>query len=322
MGEITVSIICNTYNHENYIRRALDGFVMQKTNFAFEVLIHDDASTDKTAEIIKEYEAKYPEIIKPIYQTENQYSKGVKISVTYHIPRIKGRYVAFCEGDDYWIDPLKLQKQYDAMELHPEVDMCAHSAVCVNAVSEKQVSVISPKSQSGILTTEEVIMGEGGFIATNSLFYRTSLYDNQPLFRNVLSLDYTLQILGSLRGGILYLNEYMSAYRVLAPQSWTVRMRYDTEKRKIFCEKKRQMLLQLDLDTDGKYSDTIACRMHENDFQELLDLNCCKALLKPEYRDVYRRRPVRERILIRIKAYLPFLVTLKRRLKGKKHRRG
>jgi len=112
-----VSISCITYNHAPYIRQCLDGFLMQQCNFEFEVLIHDDASTDGTQEIIKEYVDKYPEIIKPIFQTQNQYSQGVRgMNAKYNFPRAKGKYIALCEGDDYWIDPLKLQKQVDFLE--------------------------------------------------------------------------------------------------------------------------------------------------------------------------------------------------------------
>ena len=121
-----VSVCTLAYNHEPYIRECLDGILMQKTNFAFELLIHDDASTDGTADIIREYETKYPDIIKPIYQTENQYSKGVKVSLTYQFPRAKGKYIALCEGDDYWTDPLKLQKQVDFMEANSEIPCCFH----------------------------------------------------------------------------------------------------------------------------------------------------------------------------------------------------
>ena len=127
MPEPLVSIICTAYNHGPFIRQCLDGFMMQKTNFPFEVLIHDDASTDNTAEIIREYEDKYPDIIKPIYQTENQYQKGIKIGVTYLYPRAKGKYIAECEGDDYWTDPLKLQKQVDFLEVNLDYSMCSHS---------------------------------------------------------------------------------------------------------------------------------------------------------------------------------------------------
>ena len=121
-----VSVCTLAYNHEPYIRECLDGILMQKTDFAFELLIHDDASTDGTADIIREYETKYPDIIKPIYQTENQYSKGVKVSLTYQYPRAKGKYIAMCEGDDYWTDPLKLQKQVDFMEANEDIPCCFH----------------------------------------------------------------------------------------------------------------------------------------------------------------------------------------------------
>lgn len=121
-----VSIVCCSFNHVSYIRQCLDGFIMQTTNFPIEMLIHDDASTDGTQDIIREYEKKYPDMIKPIYQTENQYSKGIEINLVYNFPRAKGKYIAFCEGDDYWTDPLKLQKQYDFMESHPNYVLCTH----------------------------------------------------------------------------------------------------------------------------------------------------------------------------------------------------
>ena len=121
-----VSITCLTYNHAPYLRQCLDGFVMQKTSFPIEILIYDDASEDGTQDIIREYERKYPDLIKPIYQTENQYSKGVKVEFVYNYPRAKGKYIAFCEGDDYWTDPNKLQKQIDFLERHQEHVMCSH----------------------------------------------------------------------------------------------------------------------------------------------------------------------------------------------------
>jgi glycosyltransferase involved in cell wall biosynthesis len=115
-----VSISCITYNHEKYIRDAIESFLIQKTNFPIEILINDDASTDRTADIIREYEKKYPELIKPIYQIENQLSKGVKPMTNFIFPRACGKYIAICEGDDYWTDPNKLLKQVNFLELHPD----------------------------------------------------------------------------------------------------------------------------------------------------------------------------------------------------------
>lgn len=124
--KIVVSVCCITYNHASYIRQCLDGFLMQKTTFPIEILIHDDASTDGTQDIIREYETKYPGTIKPIYQKENQYSKGIKISSTYNFPRAQGKYIALCEGDDYWTASDKLQKQVDFLENHSDYVMCSH----------------------------------------------------------------------------------------------------------------------------------------------------------------------------------------------------
>lgn len=124
-GVPLVSIKCLVYNHEPYLRQCLDGFVMQKTNFPFEAIVHDDASTDGSADIIREYAEKYPDIIKPIYETENQYSKGDG-SLTRIIDSAmhpESKYVALCEGDDYWTDPDKLQLQVDVMEKNPDVGL-------------------------------------------------------------------------------------------------------------------------------------------------------------------------------------------------------
>lgn len=131
--EIIVSICCLSYNHGPYIANSLNGFMKQKTRFPFEVLIHDDASTDQTTDIIKKYERDYPDIVKPIYQSENQWSKGARaISVTHNFPRAKGKYIAICEGDDYWTDPHKLQKQVDFLESHPEYVLCCGGFTSVN----------------------------------------------------------------------------------------------------------------------------------------------------------------------------------------------
>ena len=127
--DLTVSICSITFNHAPYIRQCLDGFLMQKCNFKFEILIHDDSSTDGTQEIIREYVEKYPEIIKPIFQTENQWSQGIRnIQSRYNFPRAKGKYIALCEGDDYWTDPLKLQKQVDFLEENEDYVMCFHNS--------------------------------------------------------------------------------------------------------------------------------------------------------------------------------------------------
>ena len=127
-GDPLVSIRCLVYNHEPYLRQCLDGFVMQKTTFPFEAIVHDDASIDGSAAIIREYAEKYPDIIKPIYESENQYSKGTIIRIMDDAISPNSKYISLCEGDDYWTDPDKLQLQVDFLENHPDYTMCFHRA--------------------------------------------------------------------------------------------------------------------------------------------------------------------------------------------------
>lgn len=124
---ILVAIYCTVYNHEPYLRDCFEGIIMQKTNFRFVAIVHDDVSTDGSAAIIREYAEKYPDIFKPIYETENQWSKhdGSLERIMYNaIDATEAKYVAMCEGDDYWINPLKLQMQVGLLEKNPEVGLC------------------------------------------------------------------------------------------------------------------------------------------------------------------------------------------------------
>lgn len=126
-----VSIACTAYNHERYIESTIRGFLSQQTSFPFEILIHDDASTDGTAAVIRAWHEKYPSIIRPILQTENQFSKGVR-PFELLLRQARGRYVATCEGDDYWIEPAKLQKQVGFLEAHPDFSCAGHSYYLYN----------------------------------------------------------------------------------------------------------------------------------------------------------------------------------------------
>ena len=177
--EPLVSVLCLAYNHEAYIRQTLDSFLAQETDFPFEIIIHDDASTDRTAEIIREYEAKYPGLIRPIYQTENQYSRGVKISRVWNLPRTQGKYIAFCEGDDCWTSPYKLQTQYNYMERNPDCGVCVHQAVR-NSLSTKKKRLQTPETAERDFSLEEVIRLFGSLFATNTTFVRKEHYEAMP----------------------------------------------------------------------------------------------------------------------------------------------
>jgi glycosyltransferase involved in cell wall biosynthesis len=170
-----VSICCITYNHEPYIEDALEGFLIQQTNFPFEILIHDDASTDATAEIIREYERAYPKLIKPIYQTENQYSKVRAMNPTFNYPRAKGDFIALCEGDDFWTEKNKLQKQVAYLQSHEAYSMCSHNVRFeFDGVVEKHNNYTARVIQDAGF---EEILSSGIFIALNSIVFRKHLFE-------------------------------------------------------------------------------------------------------------------------------------------------
>lgn len=301
--QIMISVVCITYNHEPYIRSALDGFVMQKTSFAFEVLVHDDASTDNTAEIIREYEQKYPNLIKGIYEKENQYSQGHDFIGTEIMPRIKGDYIAFCEGDDYWTDPLKLQKQFDALQAHPEVDICAHNAAWVR--DGKTIGHTNRSKVDTLFDTSAVIIGGGGFVDTATLVFRCRIWENCPEFFDALPfLDYTMQILGSLRGGMLYLADCMSVTRVRVPGSWTVRVSQQ-DAYLGFLDLVDTMLDKLNEETQGKYAEAIETRRKAMQFERLERKGCFREMRRGEMRALYREKPMKWRLLSYIKQYTP-----------------
>ena len=186
-----VSICCATYNHVHFIRQCLDGFVMQKTDFPFEVLIHDDASTDGTQDIIREYEAKYPDIIKPIYQKENQYSKGVRVSLVYNYSRVRGKYVALCEGDDYWTDPYKLQKQVDFLENHPDYVMCSHQFNQYWQEEGRLEEIADPHFKGADYDLPNLIGGRW-LTQTLTVMYRRSALNLQDYEKYGMSMDMIL----------------------------------------------------------------------------------------------------------------------------------
>lgn len=169
-GPILVTVICFVYNHETYLRDCLDGFVMQKTNFRFVVIVHDDCSTDNSANIISEYENKCPDIIKPIYAAENQYSKlgGNLCSIMNSDADETGaKYIALCEGDDYWTDPYKLQKQVDFMETHEDYSMCFHK---VEVIGDEDLNHSFSGLNEGDYTAFDIY--DKWQVATCSVLYR------------------------------------------------------------------------------------------------------------------------------------------------------
>jgi len=212
--EPLVSISCISYNHVNYIRKAIEGFIMQKTNFRFEVLIHDDASTDGTVDIIKEYEAKFPDIILPLYEEENQWVKGKIGSAYFNYPRARGKYIALCEGDDFWIDPYKLQKQVDFLESHSDYGLVYTDIEYVDTNSNP--IILDPGSKIAVRRVYDYIFGhylnDPGFIYTTSTLFRRSLLDIAGASQWFV-YDHWLFMDLARQSKVYFLSDKTSAYR-------------------------------------------------------------------------------------------------------------
>ena len=218
-----VTVCCITYNQERYIEQTIKSFLMQETDFPFEIIIHDDASTDETANIVKKYAEKYPSIIRTIFQTENQYSQGHDMdSFIWDIS--KGEYIAICEGDDYWTDPQKLQIQTSKMKEHPECHISFHD---VDETLNDENESLNPHPRAKKYDKEQifdirtVLAGGGSFMQTPTLMLHRKVIENLPEFYYVAPAgDYVIQFLGALNGGALYINKNMAVYRVGADGSW------------------------------------------------------------------------------------------------------
>lgn len=309
---IKVSVLCLAYNHEKYIRQCLDGFVMQKTTFPFEVLVHDDASTDGTAAIIREYEEKYPNIIKGIYQTENQYSQNVPFIKKYILPQSKGEYIALCEGDDYWTDPEKLQRQAEALDQYPTCHFCACR---VNVVSESGKSwegktYPTIPVREGFLSAEEtVFLTEQYVFQTSGYFFRGKQYrefkENPPAFVKVADVgDEPAVLYFAHLGGAVFIDRAMSNYRYLSIGSWNARKTPERTIAHLDCMAK--MMKLFDNYTNGQYHTLCEQRILSFEYGKAWELNDYKKLLSKEFRNYLPAQNRNTRISIYLKRFCPW----------------
>lgn len=315
-----VSVSCITYNHAPYLRKALDGFLMQETDFPFEILIHDDASTDETQEIIREYAARYPEIIRPILRTENQYAKGIcNVSGAFNFPRARGRYIAMCEGDDYWTDRKKLQMQADYMEAHPECSMCLHAAKIITESNAFVRREIRPLRESRVLSAEEVIDKPYNY-PTASLFFRTELGKALPRWYHDCPIgDVPIHLFMAAHGSVYYFDRYMSVYRLGVATSWTTTMQKGDpetvrQKQLRHLSDLRVMYEAFDADTGGRYHEAVLRALCREDFLTALNVGDFSGVRKAENRIYVRELPEPQRSLLRLRAACPGLYEGLRRL--------
>ena len=320
--EILVSICCLTYNQEKYIKDALEGFLMQKTNFKYEIIIHDDASNDNTANIIREYEEKYPNIIKPIYQKENQYSQG-KWSLITTFNNAKGKYIALCEGDDYWIDENKLQLQVDYMEKNPNCTLLFHNAKIIDMLNNKESNFVPYNKvakkyikKDGNYNVGELELIE--FIPTASyMFRRRYVMDIPEWFENCFVQDWPLRLILTSFGYAHFVDKKMCIYRKNAQGSVTVEnTNKGNESNKGMLEildKKKFCVTKIDEFTDYKYHDIFEKRLLQYEVEKLFYTGKGKEIIKKRYVKYIPEK----RIRFILKIYFPSIMKTLKMIKEK-----
>ncbi len=306
-SSIVVSIICNTYNHSKYIRKAIEGFVNQKTNFKYEILIHDDASTDKTADIIRQYEAEYPDVIKPVYQKENLYSKNVKITPDIQLPRVRGKYIAICEGDDFWINENKLQKQIDYIEKNPECAMCITATQTVG-MDSSPLGELHPFLKTGDYRIPDYLSRNSN-IPTASILTRTEdlIAAYETPYRKISNVgDVPISLYMFSKGYVHYEDCCDVAYRINNPNSWVGQNKGE---KKYIKHLKNSIEVHKTFDeyTEGKYANHIEKVVRKKEV-EIYILEKKFNLILKEYKDVVKHMSLKEKAYIYIGAYAPFLV--------------
>ena len=332
-----VCTLCMTYNHGPYIKDALDGFAKQETKFPVVSVIIDDASTDGTVDVIRQYmdnsfefdtaeaykkDTVYGRVVYArhkdnkncyfavVFLKDNLYQCG-KNDQKYEYIREwtdNAEFMAFCEGDDYWTAPEKLQVQVEAMEQHPELDISAHTCKRVHVQDENLYEYRRLGDTIMVVSPEKVIMGEGSYVITESLMMRQSLWRRKeeiPFWR-MMDYDYTIQIAGALRGGLLFLPDCMANKRYGVPGSFTSKHKVSNKKYKVdYNERKNMMLEQLDAYTDGKYHKIIYKRILLNNIRNYNTSKENRAYLK-RYRGGFDDISFSRKIRILALCYLPF----------------
>ena len=237
MNNPLISICCVTYNHASYIKKTLDGFLMQKTDFPFEICLGEDESSDGTREICKEYAEKYPDKIRLFLRKRKDviYINGHATGRFNFIETLKectGKYIAMCDGDDYWTDPNKLQKQVDFLEKNPEYSMCFHPVKIVDESNRIIRDYYGQEGKKNSYVLEDLFAHN--FIPTCSVVFRSEMiYDLPEWFGEVSFGDWVLHILNAKRGKIGFLNEVMGVYRSHPSGMWSNLPKIEKLKREI-----------------------------------------------------------------------------------------
>lgn len=315
MDAVKVSVVCTVFNHGKFLRDALAGFVNQKTDFKFEVLVHDDASTDDSQEIIREYEAKYPELIKPIYQTENQYSKGLIIEEKFIIPHIRGEYVAICEGDDYWIDENKLQKQVDFLDANKDYSLVACSSKTLNCITGQYEDRFVIDEDREISIEELITEEKGRIFQTASVLMKNKVYTERMAWQSLFPYgDRPMWMRAALDGRVYMFKDVMTVYRFATAGSWTRKNISDYEKGAKNCRRTIEGFEAFDAATDFEYHEMVEKALRVIDY-DLARNEHDWAQIREKHYDRFNSLPLKDKISVKLHTKYFSLYKLLRKLR-------
>lgn len=302
MDEMMVSIICLTYNHSDYIVKALDSFLMQETTFDYEVIVGEDCSTDNTLAIVEAYAEAYPDIIRVVTSEENV---GSRANGSRARAVARGKYTAICEGDDYWTDPHKLQLQVTYMEENPRCSMTFHAARFVDGEGELLGREQRPYTQNQRVTTEAVIMGGGGFIPSASTVYRTACLERMPdFYEKAIVGDYPKQMILAAQGNVYYFDRFMSDYRYMHQGSWTINHR-KPEKVLRSSQGIVELLDGFDAYSDRRYHETVDWVKAQHEFRIHYIQANWRALTSARYKEAWAKVTLTKRLRIFFRSKTP-----------------
>lgn len=309
---VLVSVCVLAYNHEKYIRECLDSIVSQKTNFRYEVIVHDDSSTDSTATILKDYSERYPDLFVLQLADENRYSRGVSILDEFLFPSAKGKYIALLEGDDYWTDPLKLSKQVNALERHPECHICVHSTDYVDEQGNS-LGFVQPvaKVKGGRITSDD-FFSLHALSRSSRLYFHTSSYLMRSCkidewlsgWRRINTLqslsDYPYLLYFAAVGDYWYLDDCMSAYRQSSQGSWSETVLNNKEKLLSHHNRAIDFLMGFNRKTDGKWNQEITTIILQHEYI-IASLNGdYRAMARKEYKACLKQEGFRAYVAVHV----------------------
>ena len=316
-----VSVLCAAYNHEEYLRQTLDSFLNQKTDFPFEVLVNDDASTDSTGDIIREYAAKYPDVIRPFYQKENLYSRRINLYDVVFFPACRGEYIAVCEGDDYWNDPEKLQLQVNWLDTHPEYSACVHNSI--GRFTDQPDKVLFAQDGDRDIPFEQVVQGMSHAYHTSSILARREFILNPPDYRDVAYhqgdfTDYAIGVRLGLSGKVRFLDRCMSVYRIGSnPSAWSKGVGQEYHKLKRFVSGEIAMLKTVKQHPlTPEQEAAIDQVLLEREYELLYIEGRVDEMVKPPYDKIHRSMGKGRVISTEVKRMLPHLHRLYRKRRG------